>query len=1153
MNSFVHLHNHSEYSLLDGFSRIPEMVIKAAELQQPALALTDHGNMHGAVEFYKAAKQAGIKPILGLEGYIVNGSRFDRPKDERYPAHITLLVQNSVGYRNLVNLVSKSHLESFYYRARMDQQLLQQHSEGLIVLSGCPSSILSKMAKEGNDKQGLEHIGWYREVFGDRYYIELMHHEAVPNQDKIFTNLTDWAKRTNTPTVITNDNHYVTKDEAHLADILTCIQTNTNIEDTNRLRLVDNAYYIKSSQEMWSKWGSYKDALNNTLAIAESVSFNMDFSNILLPRYKCPEGLTSAEYLTRLSKEGLTKRYGKDVPSSIKERLEYELNIVKTTHFEDYFLVCWDIFNFVNEKEILSAVRGSASSSLILFCLEVTNIDPIKTGLVFERFLNLERREMPDIDMDFQDDRRAEVIQYCMNKYGSNHVAQIITFGTLGAKAALRDVGRVLNQPKVGAELAKLVPLKLGITLEDSVKNNSPLAKAVEKLDKKQREVYTKARLLEGSVRHSSIHAAGVVICEQPLTDYVPLQLPANKDDKAPPATQYAMNSISDIGLLKMDFLGLRNLTVIAQTLNTIQIYSGSKIAISDIPLNDKKTFQMLSKGETYGVFQLEGRVMTKYIINLAPNTIQDISAMIALYRPGPMEHIDTFISAKHGSIEISYPHKDLAGILEETYGVIVYQDQILLIARKFGGYSLGEADILRKAMGKKIPSVMAEQRGKFIQGAQLKGYSQELAESVFDLVEPFAGYAFNKAHSISYAYIAYWTAYLKANYPAEYFKALMDSTSHDHSRLNQCIQEAKKSSLDVLPPSINHSDSEFKLIYNESGQLKQIIFGLSAIKGIGQEVASFVVNQREDTGKFKNLSDILQRANSTHLKRRDIETLIKAGAMDEFDERNDLLNSINPPTQNSLLDLIDSNPQNGNPSTATSNNPKIQYRKWESELLSVEMTPHPYKKHLEQLQYEFIVYKYQLTDKLESGKPHTLRLIAQTRDIQQRSTRDNKTFIKLSLCFLDEQLDDVIVWTDVYKDNYHMLTEEGEYVILTVKAEKKQDGDYKIYTTKIKYFNPDIVANQHVNGLSVQSLKPKQHRIIITVPNEEHNQNTIKNVMRILYLNKGLDEVFFVVKQGSQEHHMKLPFISVNICEELQKSIADILGFASIETQDIL
>ena len=691
-------------------SRIGSLVNHASNLGMKSLAITDHGSMYGAIDFYKAAKASNINPIIGVEGYVAHSSRLIKNNTERSPFHITLLAQNDVGYQNLIKLVSKAHTEGFYYRPRVDRELLAKYSEGIIVLSGCPSGELSRNISNGNLSKSLEIASWYKEVFKERYFIEIMRHGDVPELPEINDGLINISKDLKVPIVATNDSHYTLKTEAHLHDVLLCIQTSSTVDDTNRMKFGEDTYYLRSHEEMSKLFSDLPEAISNTELVAEMCELNIDFNQLRLPQYKLPSNITADDYLSTLCWQGLQERLPR-ADSELKQRLEYELEVIKNTQFANYFLVVWDIARFVKQNDIMLAVRGSAAASLALYCLYVTNIEPVQYELVFERFLNNERKEMPDIDMDFQDDRREEVINYVVSKYGQDHVAQIITFGTMGARASIRDVGRALGMSYGDVDrVAKLVPTKLNITLESSLDESEEMNE-IYNADATTKKLIDTAKGLEGLTRHTSTHAAGVVISENPLDEIIPLQLSTKGTDESATMTQFSMDPIAEMGLLKMDFLGLSNLTIIDKTRRLINSLHNKSLSLNDISLKDQPTFELLSRGETVGVFQMEGSGMTRYLKELKPTSIEDVSAMIALYRPGPMEHITTFIDAKHGRKKVQYLHPSLEKILKETYGVIVYQDQVLNIFRTFAGYSFGEADIVRKAMGKKIPEIMAKEK----------------------------------------------------------------------------------------------------------------------------------------------------------------------------------------------------------------------------------------------------------------------------------------------------------------------------------------------------------------------------------------------------------------------------------------------------------
>ena len=1098
-DQFVHLHNHSEYSLLDGFSRLGDMVNRAQELGQPAIALTDHGNLHGAIEFYQSAKKVGVKPIIGVEAYVADGSLSERNPAKRSPFHVTLLAQNKAGYQNLLKLVTASHLEGFYYYARMDREILERYSEGLIVLSGCPSGELARSIKTGDLDAAHETLEWYGNVFQDRYYLELMMHEHVPGQAEINDAIIQLSSQTGLPMVVTNDSHYVRRDDHVAQDILTCIQTNSNVKDPKRLHMEDTTYYLRSAAEMSEGWSHVTEALENTVRIAESCELDLEFGRNLIMRFPTPKNKPSMEYLRELCYAGLKKRF-ESPGEQVIERLEYELGIIEETKFSDYFLVCWDIFNFVNERGILSAVRGSAASSLVLYCLEVTQIDPVETDLFFERFLNVERREMPDIDMDFADDRREEVIKYCIDHYGRDHVAQIITFGTLGAKAAIRDTARAMALPlELSHRLAKMVPLTLNIKLKDAIEESAEMRSEISR-NRDARDLIEMAQRVEGSVRHASTHAAAVVISEDPLTEYVPLQRSTSGKEDFSPTTQYSMNPVADIGLLKMDFLGLANLSILDRCVKLIAETTGEYTGVYDVPVDDEKTFRLLGEGDTSGVFQLESTGMRRNVKELKPTTINDLAAMIALYRPGPMEHIGTFIDAKHGRAEITYPHDDLRELLEPTYGVIVYQDQVMLIAQAFGGYTLGEADILRKAMGKKIAAVMDAEHETFVAGALKKGYTKEQADIVFDLMVPFAGYGFNKAHAVSYAYIAYWTAYFKANHPTEFLAAVLDSASGNPEKVGDAIREATRIGITVEPPNINHSRSGFTIERDSDGN-DAIRFGLAAIKNVGASAIDPIVEAREASGPFKDIEDICRRVDSRSLNRRTLESLIRVGAFDPFGGRGNLLESVDriiaavqrqsklrESGQTSMFDMLgESVPIPMIEIGITDGDDTTDQERviWERDLLGVELTQSPFTREMRQQPANIVVYAAEITADITGQKRAAL---GQVNDIRELTTKRGEKFLSLNLTLLDGNIE-IVVWPNILEQN-PSLWQNGSFVSITGEVRERM-GRVSISVEEAHEYQ--LKAEGQVE-LDAEAAKNKPAPIIRTGFNEASEPRPVLN-----------------------------------------------------------
>ena len=894
--AFTHLHVHTEYSMLDGISRIPELVARTGELGMDSLAITDHGTFYGVVDFYSACRDAGIKPIIGCEVYVAHNSRHEKNPSERSPAHLVLLARNNTGYRNLMQLVTKAHVEGFYNRPRIDKGLLEEYGQGLVCLSGCPSAEVPRLLADGNYDAAVKAVGWYRELFGDGYFLELQRHRKVDNLEQINEGLLRMAQELKLPLLATNDSHYVYQNQSHLQDIYICIQTNTNIRDEKRLLMEDNSYYIKSPKEMDDLFFDLPattrgEAMANTGVVADMCDVSLEFGQTHLPRYQTPGGMDADDYLAQVCEEGFRRRYPIASPEAV-ERLRYELEVIRYTKFANYFLVVWDIIKFVRERNILFGVRGSAAASVVLYCLGITDVDPLEYRLVFERFLNLERKEMPDIDMDFQDDRRDEVLHYVIDKYGNDHVAQIITFGTLGARAALRDVGRALGMSYGDVDrVAQMLPQRAQ-NLDDALRVSSEFQSSYDS-NEAVRELVDRSRELEGIVRNVGTHAAGVLIADEPLTETVPLQRPVKGDESSPVLmTQFSMDPVAHLGLLKMDFLGLTSLTILDQVVKVVRESRGDEIDLQTLPLDDARTYELLSSGNTTDVFQLESAGMQRYIEKLKPSNIGDIAAMIALYRPGPMENIDRFIDAKHGRAAVTYPHPSLKELLDETYGIIVYQDQVLLILQQFAGYTLGAADIVRKAMGKKIASLMAQERDNFVAGATAKGFDEPLAVEIFDLIEPFAGYAFNKAHSVSYALISYWTGYFKAHYPVEYMAAVLNARLDNTDKTISSINECFRLGIPVMLPDVNRSGEFFTIDKDDSGT-QGLRIGLAAIKTVGEGAVKPLVEERKENGPFQSIDDFCRRSGAANLNRRTMESLVKAGAFDSIGQRGAILDAL--------------------------------------------------------------------------------------------------------------------------------------------------------------------------------------------------------------------------------------------------------------------
>ncbi len=882
---FVHLHVHSEYSLLDGFSRIDRLIKKTKEIGMKAVAITDHGSMFGVIDFYKKAKKEGIKPIIGCEVYTASRSLRDKdPSFDKYQGHLVLLAKNRIGYKNLIKLVSTAYIEGFYYKPRVDLEELEKHSEGIIALSACLGGDVQQSLLNGNYEKAKRIALKLNEIFGqDNFYLELQDH-FLKEQKEVNLSLLELSKETGIPLVATNDVHYVNKEDTKVHDILLCIQTGKTFQDENRMKFESDEFYLKSPQEMYDLFSYAKEALENTVKIAEKCNVEFDFNQIYLPEYEVPKGYTPSTYLRKLCEEGLNERFEKPAQEVI-ERLNYEIDVIEKMGYIEYFLIVWDFINYAKENNIMVGPgRGSAAGSIVAYALKITDIDPIKYGLIFERFLNPERISMPDIDIDFCYERREEVIDYVKRKYGEDHVAQIITFGTMGAKAAIRDVGRVLGIGYAEVDkIAKEIPFAIGMTIDKALEVNPNLKKMYEE-DEDTKEIINVARGLEGMPRHASTHAAGVVISKKSVDHYVPLYMHENSI-----TTQFTMTTLEELGLLKMDFLGLRTLTVIRDAIENIDKTKGIKIDFSKMDYEDEKVYELLSSGNTLGIFQLESAGMRQFMKELKPDNFEDIVAGISLYRPGPMESIPTYIKNKNNPQSVKYMHPKLEPILNVTYGCLVYQEQVMQVVRDLAGYTYGRSDLVRRAMGKKKMEVMEEERQYFIHGkldengnieipgCVRNGVPEDIANKIYDDMIDFAKYAFNKSHAAAYGVLGYQTAYLKAHYPVEFMAALITSIMGNTDKVVEYIRECSALGMQVLKPDINKSFEKFSV------EGENIRFGLTAVKNVGANAIKDIALERERNGEFKDFVEFCKRVESKDLNKRVIESLIKCGAFDNI------------------------------------------------------------------------------------------------------------------------------------------------------------------------------------------------------------------------------------------------------------------------------
>ncbi len=885
MRDFVHLHVHTEYSLLDGANRIKDLVKHVADLGMKSVAITDHGAMYGVIEFYKEAVSAGIKPILGCEVYTAENMRDKSSGRDSDYGHLVLLAKNLAGYKNLMKIVSIGFIDGFYYKPRIDYDVLRAHSEGLIALSACLSGDVPRALLQNDYDRAKRKALELNDIFGqDNFYLELQIN-GIQEQNLVNQGLIKLSRETGIPLVATNDAHYLRRENARAHEILLCIQTGKSINDEDRMRFPTDEFYVKSPEEMWALFSGIPEAVENTVKIAERCNVGLEFGKLHLPEYHVPETTTPFEYLKNLCYEGLKKRYGENPSPTAMERLEYELGVIRQMGFVDYFLIVWDFIKFAKDNGIMVGPgRGSGAGSITAYCLGITNIDPLKYNLLFERFLNPERISMPDIDIDFCYERRQEVIDYVINKYGKDHVAQIITFGTMAARAVIRDVGRALDIPYNEVDsIAKMIPFRIGMTIDQALELNPELRKRCAE-DGRIKELIETARLLEGMPRHASTHAAGVVISKDPVYEYVPLQ--RNEDSVT---TQFTMDLLEELGLLKIDFLGLRTLTVIRDAIDMVRQNRGTDIDIDSIPLDDKNVYRMIGEGKTAGVFQLESAGMTQFMKELQPASLEEIIAGISLYRPGPMDSIPKYLHGKNNPEDVRYDHPLLEKILNVTYGCMVYQEQVMQIVRELAGYSLGRADLVRRAMAKKKHDVMMKERQNFVygivdengnvvvKGAVRNGVDEKTANKIFDDMMDFASYAFNKSHAAAYALVAYQTAWLKYYYPVEFMAALLNSFLGNNDKIAHYIHECRKMKIEVLPPDINESDVRFTTV---NGKIR---FGLTAVKNVGFNMVKAIISERNRKGPYRSFVDFCERLDSRDINKRSVESLIKCGAFDSM------------------------------------------------------------------------------------------------------------------------------------------------------------------------------------------------------------------------------------------------------------------------------
>ncbi|MEJ2229749.1 MAG: DNA polymerase III subunit alpha [Nitrospirales bacterium] len=1079
---FVHLHLHTQYSLLDGANQLTPLFEQVKKFDMPAVAMTDHGNLFGAIDFYQKARAHDVKPIIGCEAYMAPGSRNQRAGHLAHNEyfHLILLATNQVGYHNLIKLSSKAYLEGFYYKPRMDKELLQEHQEGLIALSGCLSGEVPQLIGQQDMEGALRVADEYRSIFGkDRYYLEVqangLDHQQVANRG-----LLEIHQKLGIPLVGTNDCHYLNKRDARPHEIMLCLQTGKTLKDPNRLKFDTDQLYVKSTEEMIAEFAEFPRAVLHTTQVAEQCDLQLEFGTSYLPDYQVPEGHTHESYLQHLSLEGLRARL-RERPTSIpletyEQRLHTELAVLNSMGYAGYFLVVWDIINFARSRKIpVGPGRGSAAGSLVAYALRITDLDPLTYNLLFERFLNPERVSMPDIDMDFCMDRRGEVINYVIEKYGEEHVCQIITFGTLGAKAAIRDVGRVMDFPYAEVDrVAKLVPTQLNITLQDALKQEPRLQELVDQ-DVKMKELMDTAMALEGLARHASTHAAGVVISQKPLMDHVPLYKTSNDEI----VTQYTMTDLEKVGLVKFDFLGLKTLTMIHDAVLMVNANrpDESPFDINNLPLNDPQTFEMLSSGKTSGIFQLESSGMRNLLVKIKPETFEDLIAILALYRPGPLESgmVDDFIKRKRDASQIVYDPPQLEPILKETYGVIVYQEQVMAIANQIAGFSLGQADLLRRAMGKKKHDEMAKQKELFVSGAKGKGIPEKLSEKLFDQMAFFAGYGFNKSHSAAYAMVTYQTAYLKTHFPTEFMAALLTSEMGNTDKMVGYFTECRELGLKILPPDANQSLKNFSVVP------EGIRFGLVAIKNVGGNAVDVILESRNTEGPFTSFVDFCCRIDSQKVNKRVLEGLIKVGAFDSMgisraglfqvlDEVLDHASTIQRNKregQTSLFEMLAPEPSAPKPNGFGFVIPQIpewsqnELLKYERELTGFYITAHPLNRHSVAIKHFSTCSTQTLRD---VGDGREVKVCGVISGLKVMTTKKGNRMAYAQLEDLHGTVE-AIIFPETFKNHEELLGLES--VVRITGAVDLMDNGARIKTTKVESL-PQL-ENETVKHLTLQ------------------------------------------------------------------------------------
>lgn len=1172
-SDYVHLHNHTQYSLLDGLTKIPAMVEATKAMGMEAIAVTDHGTLSGTIEFYKAANANGVKPIIGMETYVAARSHVDKdPGKDKPNYHLILLAKNNQGYQNLMRLSTIANLEGFYYKPRIDRDLLEKYHDGLIVLSGCIGGEVGDALRQGQYEKAKEIASWYKSIFGNDYYLEVQDHghrkhpSKWDEQVEVNEQVIKLAKELKIACVLTCDAHYLRHEDQEAHEILLCVQTGSFLSDENRMSLLNFDLHVIDPKELIKRWADMPEVITNTKKIADKCNVTIELGKYLIPKFPVPKGDDEKSYLHRLSYEGLVRRYEpkkkpaksltdlkKQLSAKIVERAEYELSIIERMGFSGYFLIVQDFINWGKDQGIVFGPgRGSGASSIVAYALRITELDPLAYDLMFERFLNPDRISMPDFDIDIQDTRRDEVIQYCVEKYGTDRVANIVTFGTMAARNAVRDVARVLQVPYADADrLAKMIPPPVQgrhIPLATSLKESSELANEY-KTNDDARRVFDLAVRLEGTIRSHGVHAAGVVIAPDEIVKFAPLEMA----QKGVVATQYSMVPVEELGLLKMDFLGLSNLTIIKNALRIVKRVYGDDVDINNVPMDDPKTYELLAHGDTTGVFQLESAGMKRYLKELKPNQFTDIIAMVALYRPGPMAEFPRFIEGKNNPASISYPHPSLEPVLGDTYGVMVFQEQIIALLQLIAGYTPGEADLIRKAIGKKKRDIMNAEQPRFIEGCLKRGLTKSGAEKLWALIQPFADYSFNKAHAACYALIAYQTAYLKAHYTAAFMAALMTSDFDDTDRLAIEINECKHMGIEVLPPDVNESFLEFAVVPEQN----QIRFGMAAIKNVGRGAVEEILEARNIDGEFKSLEDFLTKVNPRVVNRKTIESLIKAGAFDRFEKRSTLLHNIDvllayasrihKQQSSGQVDIFGDNADFDQHTKAElklepndSAYTQREQLQWERELLGLFLSQHPlesYKHLLEE----------QTTPIATLTPEHHNRAVSVGGSISDMREITTKNGQKMAFVKLNDEVDEIeiILFPSIYQQTIGIW--ERDRVVIVKGKISAQDRDGNI-TNEIKVMVDDAREVTHEQAAAYQptgkkrktpkpsnkslkavplskkdASKPETKRLYIRIE-DSGNSELLMSLKQTIDQYKGEHEVVLVLGPNDSKQAVKLP-----------------------------